>query len=263
MPARDCYKLDGVSFGYHAGRPVLKGINLTFETGDFCALIGPNGAGKSTVLRLLSGLFSPQSGSIAFRGRSIDRWKRSEYAKKVAAVPQGETAVFDYSVRDVVLMGRFAYRSGPFGLESSHDLEVAERVLEMTDLVPFADRPITDLSGGERQRVLVARALAQEPDVLLLDEPTTAMDPLHQKLLLELLERLNREDGKTVVLASHDLSLVGTFARRVCVLVKGEIVHDGPTGDVVKNEILSTVYGTEIGVVHTEGDTVLVGLLRK
>jgi len=183
-------------------------------------------------------------------------------ARKVAVVPQGEPITFEFTVREVVLMGRFAYGTGPLGLEDLRDYEVVDRCLAATDLRELADRPMGALSGGERQRVLVARALAQEPEVLLLDEPTTAMDPLHRKRLMDLLDRLNRVEGKTIILVTHDLSLVASYARHVFVLVNGEIIRQGPSDEVLQPEILTEIYKTDIGVVPLRNNSVFVVLLR-
>ncbi len=230
--------------------------------GEFYAVIGPNGAGKSTLLGLLSGRFQPCSGEVLFGNRLMSQWSRREFARRVAMVPQREEAVFDFTVREVVLMGRYPYQKGPFGLEQAHDHAVAERALEQTDLLTLADRPIGSLSGGERQRTLVARALAQETPILLLDEPNSALDPLHQKMLLELFLRLNETEGKTLVLVSHDLSLVGSYAKRVLVLVDGRILREGPTEAIFDSGFLSDVYHTPIGVERLENGTTLVGVLR-
>jgi iron complex transport system ATP-binding protein len=237
-------------------------LETRLEKGVFYAVIGPNGAGKSTLLGVLSGRLQPSGGEIWSGDKRVSHWPRREFARQVAVVPQREEAVFDFTVREVVLMGRFPYQKGPFGLEEAHDREVVERALEQTDLLDFANRPIGSLSGGERQRALVARALAQETPVLLLDEPNSALDPLHQKMLMELFFRLNEEEGKTLVLVSHDLSLVGSFAKRVLVLSEGRILREGPTEAIFSSEFLSTVYRTRIGVQRLDNGTTLVGVMR-
>lgn len=256
------FNLSQVSFAYSPEKPVLSRIETCLAEGEFYAVIGPNGAGKSTLLGLLSGRLQPCSGEVSLDNKPVCQWSRLEYARRVAVVPQREDPVFDFSVREVVLMGRFPYQKGPFGLEELHDLEVVKWALEETDLIPLAERPIGSLSGGERQRVLVARALAQETPVLLLDEPNSALDPLHQKMLMDLFLRLNREQGKTLILVSHDLSLVGSYARRVLVLVQGCVQREGPTEEIFESDFLSGVYHTRIGVHRMEDGTTLVGVLR-
>jgi iron complex transport system ATP-binding protein len=256
------FSLSRVSFSYSPSRPVLLELETRFEKGVFYAVIGPNGAGKSTLLGVLSGRLQPSCGEVLSGDKPVHQWPRREFARQVAVVPQREEAVFDFTVREVVLMGRFPYQKGPFGLEEAHDHEVVERALELTDLLGLSSRPIGSLSGGERQRALVARALAQETPVLLLDEPNSALDPLHQKMLMELFLRLNQEEGKTLVLVSHDLSLVGSYAKRVLVLSQGRILQEGPTEAIFNSEFLSATYRTRIGVQRLENGTTLVGVMR-
>ena len=256
------FNLSNVSFSYSPSRQVLSEIKTQFMEGDFYAIIGPNGAGKSTLLGLLSGRLQPGSGEVLADGKPVHLWHRRDFARRVAVVPQREEAVFEFTVREVVLMGRFPYQKGPFGLEEAHDYEVVEKALEQTDLLAFADRPIGSLSGGERQRALVARALAQETPILLLDEPNSALDPLHQKMLMDLFLRLNKEEGKTLVLVSNDLSLVGSYAQRVMVLKEGRILQEGPTEAIFDSDFLSEVYRTRIGVQRLGNGTTLVGVLR-
>jgi iron complex transport system ATP-binding protein len=256
------FQLEKVSFGYRKTTPVLSDLDLVLERSKFHALIGPNGAGKSTLLRLLTRRLSPHKGCIFFQSGPLSETPAGELARKVAVVPQGEPAVFEYTVREMVLMGRFPYRRGFLGSESRQDHRVVDRCLEETDLTWLADRPLGALSGGERQRVLVARALAQEPEALLLDEPTSAMDPRHQKLLFDLLLRLKEERDLTLVLVTHDLSLVGTYTDQVHVLVCGGVTHAGPAEEIIRPEILSEVFNTGIGVERDGRGTVHVGLLR-
>ncbi len=261
-PSLFAFSLSHVSFSYSPLRPVLLEITADFKEGEFYAVIGPNGAGKSTLLGLLSGRLQPCSGDVLSGDKPVYQWHRREFARRVAVVPQREEAVFDFTVREVVLMGRFPYQKGPIGLEETHDYEVVESALEQTGLLPLADRPIGSLSGGERQRALVARALAQETPILLLDEPNSALDPLHQKMMMDLFLRLNQEEGKTLVLVSHDLSLVGSYAKRVMVFKEGRILHEGPTEAIFDGEFLSGVYHTRIGVQRLDNGTTLVGVLR-
>lgn len=256
------FRLNQVSFAYRAAHSVLENVSLSFESGTFHALIGPNGAGKSTLLGLLSGRLTPTQGQVLFKDRPVTAWNRKSFARHVAIVPQREESVFDFSVEELVLMGRFAYQTGPFGFETSQDYEVVHRALEATDVLHLAQRPISALSGGERQRTLVARALAQEPEVLLLDEPNSALDPLHQKLLMDLFLSLNQERSKTVLLISHDLSLVGSYSQRVVVLGEGRVVYEGSTSEVFQESFLSRIYQTPIGVHRVDDKSLLVGLLR-
>lgn len=256
------FSLEEVSFAYRASHWILEKVSLSFEPGVFHALIGPNGAGKSTLLGLLSGRLAPTRGRVLFKDQPVAAWNRKTFARHVAVVPQREESVFDFTVQELVLMGRFAFQTGPFGFETSQDYDVVQQALEATDVLHLAQRPISALSGGERQRALVARALAQEPEVLLLDEPNSALDPLHQKHLMDLFLSLNRERSKTVLLISHDLSLVGSYSQKVAVLDGGRIIFQGSTAEAFQDDFLSRIYKTPIGVHRVGDDSVLVGLLR-
>ncbi|MCG3196710.1 MAG: ABC transporter ATP-binding protein [Candidatus Omnitrophica bacterium] len=256
-----CFSLRDASFAYHRDKNALERVTADFVRGEFHALIGPNGAGKSTLLGLLSGRLAPTAGEVFFRGKPVADWPRREFARQVAVVPQREESLFDFTVREVVLMGRFPFQRGPFALETASDHEVVQQALEETDLVGLADRPIGSLSGGERQRSLVARALAQEPSVLLLDEPNSALDPRHQHSILDLMRRLNRDLGRTILFVTHDLSLAGAFSRFTWVLNSGRVVHQGPTESIIESDLLSRVYQTGIAVERRGDGAVLVGLL--
>jgi iron complex transport system ATP-binding protein len=262
MDMKPAYTLESVDFSYRPGKPVLEDVQISLSEGEFYAIIGPNGAGKSTLLGLLSGRLYPTKGTVCLRGKPVASWPRREFARLVGVVPQREESVFDFTVREMVLMGRFPFQKGPLGIESSHDYEIVEKSLERADILHLADRPILSLSGGERQRTLVARALAQEPDVLLLDEPNSALDPLHQKMLLSLIAELNRRQGKTVVFVSHDLALVGSFSQRVIVMDNGRILREGPAHEIIEAGFLSGLYRTPIEVERREDHSVLVGLRR-
>lgn len=256
------FQLNQVGFSYRPGKPVLSGISLSIRAGEFVAVIGPNGAGKSTLVGLLSGRLHAVEGTVQFCGTDTSRWARKAFARKVAVVPQREEPAFDFTVRELVLMGRFPYQSGFFGLESGEDYAIVDDALSRMDLSEFANRPIGALSGGERQRVLVARAIAQTPSVLLLDEPNSALDPQYQKRVLDLALKWNKDKGTTVVLVTHDLSLVGAYACRVLVVDGQTVSRDGSAADVIETDYLSRLYHTRIGVERKEDGSVLVGLLR-
>jgi len=256
------FRVEDVEFAYRPGRPVLEGLSLNIQRGAFHAVIGPNGAGKSTLLGLLSGRLKPRSGRAIFEGRDTAAWPRREFARRVAVIPQNETSAFDFTVWDLVLMGRYPHRSAAFGVESESDRTIARESLALADLGGFEDRPVGSLSGGERRRLLAARALAQRPEVLLLDEPTTALDPLHQRRVLDLVLSLNRDRGTTSVLVTHDLSIVGSYSDRTSVLVNGRIEAEGRTEEIVTTEYLSELFRTPVGVRREAERTVLVGLIR-
>lgn len=231
-----------VDAGY-GGEPVLKDIGFRVEPGQLVAILGPNGAGKSTLIRCLSRTLRPEAGQVQFDGVDLYSLTAREAAKRIAVVPQFEEPVFDFTVREIVEMGRFA-AGDSFG-------EAVESALEATTLTELADRPFTTLSGGERQRVLVARALAQDTPVILLDEPTAHMDVGFQIATLSLLRKLSH-DGRAVAAALHDLNLASGFADRAVLLYSGRIVADGPVEEVLCSAEIERVYGASFERVRDE-----------
>ena len=234
----------------HAGAraPLFDRLDLDVPVGSCLGLIGPNGSGKTTLLRILAGLLRPESGAVLLQGGPIGALAPRRRAQLLAVLLPEAPLLFNFSVLEVALMGR-APHLGPWGLERPEDFAAARRALAEVDLEEFAGRPVRDLSSGERQRVLLARALAQEPKVLLLDEPTAFLDIKHALGIHEILARLNRERRLTLVLASHDLNLVARYAERLVLLDRGRIAADGSPAEVLTPERLSSVYETESQVV--------------
>lgn len=235
-----------LEFGYDA-RPVLHGVTIEVERGELLAVIGPNSAGKTTLLRLLSGVLAPRSGLVRLGGQDLRRQSRTALARRIGVVPQDVAAAFPFTARELVLMGRYPHAPGRF-FESAADFAAAERALNTTGVLDLADRPISTLSGGERQRVLMARALAQEPELLLLDEPNAHLDLRHQAELARLVRRLNRAHGLTVVLVSHDLSLAAELADRLLLLSAGCVAALGEPERVLDVALLEDVYGCRVSV---------------
>ncbi|HKY32731.1 MAG TPA: ABC transporter ATP-binding protein [Candidatus Polarisedimenticolia bacterium] len=235
-----------VRFGY--GRDALfDGLDLAVARGSMTALIGPNGSGKTTLIRLLSGSIPPQGGELLLEGRLLSRLAPRARARLLAVVPQDTALTFDVTVLEMVLMGRTPYL-GWLGLESHGDLAAARRAMACTGTLPFASRLLSRLSGGERQLAVVARALAQEPRTLLLDEPTAYLDVRHRLQVYELLARLNRESGLTILTTSHDINLAARYCGRMVLLKDGRIRADGPAAQVFQPAILAEVYGTPLHV---------------
>jgi iron complex transport system ATP-binding protein len=222
---------------------VLRCASLSLNPGEFVAIAGPNGAGKSTLLNLLAGLAAPTSGKCAFLGRTAHRWPRRDFARKVAVVRQGDTSSFPFTVEDVVLMGRTPHQTGMY--ESPEDLQAVAAALATTGMMSFSKREFRTLSGGEKQRILLASALAQTPEVLLLDEPATHLDLRHQVELHQLLRNLSRR-GILVVAVTHDLNLAAAYATRLVLMHEGTIQADGAPGMVLNPKLLEEVFHVHV-----------------
>jgi iron complex transport system ATP-binding protein len=231
----------------HHGAPakLFEGLSLTIASGEFLGLIGPNGSGKTTLLRLLSGTLRPSAGWVTLSGRAIGSFRPRERATLLAMVPQESQVLFNFTVLEMVLMGR-APHLGLLGLEGPGDFEAARNALREMDLSGREESPLRELSSGERQRALVARALAQEPRVLLLDEATAFLDLRHRLQIGEILRRLNREQGLSIVAVSHDLNMAARYASRLVLLESGRLAAEGPPSSVLTPEIVRSVYETEV-----------------
>jgi iron complex transport system ATP-binding protein len=232
------------------GRRVVSGIDLEVSRGEWIALIGPNGAGKTTLLRAVARLV-PFEGSVELEGRSTGEMHRAELSRLLAVVPQEPSTPPWMTVAEYVLLGRTPHL-GPLAKEGSRDRDAAARALERLDLLGFGARRLGTLSGGEKQRVVVARALAQEARIVLLDEPTASLDIGHQQQALELLDVLRAESGLTLVAAMHDLTLAAQYADRMLLLDEGRIVADGGPADVLTESLIARHYGATIEVVSVD-----------
>ena len=239
----------------HAGypqRPVLHGVSLDVAPGQVMALVGPNGAGKTTLIRALSGALRRVRGQATWEGRDLLALPPPQRARYLAVVPQARRLPATFTVRQAVALGRTPYLGWLGGL-GPRDHRAVKRALHLTDLEPLADRLLGHLSGGEQQRVLLARALAQETPVLLLDEPTTHLDLRHQIHILALVQRLAREERLAVVMVLHDLNLAARFGDRVALLHQGALVAEGPPEAVLTAERIAQVYGLPVRIVHLPG----------
>jgi len=251
-----------ISFRYHEAW-VLQEVSFRVEKGEFVGVIGPNGSGKTTLLKLLHRLLTPQRGEILFELVPMKKMDRRDIAKRIAVVAQETQLLFPFSVIETVLMGRSPYL-GRLLFESEKDLEIARKAMEWTKILPFSERPVEELSGGERKRVFIARALAQEPDVILLDEPTANLDIQHQIEFLDLILTLNRERGLTIVMASHDMNIASEFCDRLILLQEGRIYQMGTPEKVVTKENIENVYGCEVWIdQHPVSGMPRISLLRK
>lgn len=242
----------GVSFRYpDTGRPALDGVSLEVPAGACTAVIGPNGSGKSTLLRILLGTLRADAGEARLDDRPVAEWTREAMARQVGVVPQGEEAVFPMTVREMVAMGRYPHL-GPWRREGDADRRAVERAMRRCDVLAFAARPLSTLSGGERQRARVARALAQEPAALALDEPTAALDVAHEMAIFELLRDLGRA-GTTVLLVTHNLNLAARYADRLVLLDRGRIAAQGAPAQVLMRETVERVYGWPVRIDRHPG----------
>lgn len=247
-------RLRGVEAGYRSAsghRPVLRGVDLDVMPGELLGLMGPNGSGKTTLLRVLAGTLGVAAGSVHLLGRPIGAWTRPEIARSVAVLPQSTVLPEGFRVAEIVTMGRTPHATSWFGWDPDDRRAVAD-ALRDADVEDLADRPVGELSGGERQRVLVALALAQEPALLLLDEPTTHLDVAHAASLLAGLARLQRVRELTVVVVLHDLVLASGWLPRLVVLDGGRVAADGPAADALSPEVVRRAYGVAADVAVTE-----------
>lgn len=233
-----------LAFRYRSG-PGIRGISFRLEPGTFLGVVGPNSAGKSTLLKLLSKVLIPAAGRIRYGGREIAALSRLALARQVAVVPQELGVAFPFTVGEVVLMGRYPH--APSGLWSRHDRTIAAAALDRLELTGLTDRRLDELSGGERQLVSIARALAQEPVVLLLDEPTAHLDLRHQRLALEVLREV-RSGGRTLILVSHDLNLAAEHCDRLLLLAGGGTQALGTPEEVMTAYHLEQAYGCAVEV---------------
>jgi iron complex transport system ATP-binding protein len=228
-------------------RTAVANVSLTVRPGEIAALLGPNGAGKSTLLRTLNGQLSPSSGSISVDGKPLEKLSRRSIARQIAVVAQEAELRFPVTVLEFVLGGRFAWANNTgWGWETERDLAVAQAVLSETELTDLSSRLMNELSGGERQRALMARALATEAPILLLDEPTANLDLSHQALLLTLVRnRCDQQQGSALVV-THDINLAAQFADQILLLKQGKTIHSGKPAEVLKPQMLEEVFEVRV-----------------
>jgi iron complex transport system ATP-binding protein len=249
--------IEGLRAGY-GSTEVIAGLDLTVASGGWLGVIGPNGAGKSTLLGAIAGVVDV-TGEIQISGQRRERSSHRQLARMVALVPQQPILPHGMTVTDYVLLGRTPYLPF-FGAEGPEDLNAVAAAMTMLELDELHDRPVSDLSGGEQQRAVLARALAQEPSVLLLDEPTTALDIGHRQQALELISDARSARGLTVVAAMHDLTLAGQFAERLVLMADGEVVADGPAAEVLTTANVRRYYDAHVEVVATPDGVAVIPL---
>jgi len=241
-------EIERLSGGYR-GADVLNDVSLRVEEGGFLGLIGPNGSGKTTLLRFCTRLLTPRRGRVCFMGRDIRQIGLKEFCRETAFVSRDLPSGFSFTVMEMALMGRIPHL-GRLQQESRRDLRVAEEALDLTGVLEFKDKYLDEISAGERQRVTIAMALAQEPRLLFLDEPTAHLDIGHQVQVMDLLKRLNRRNNLTVVMVLHDLNLAGAYCERIALMDRGGIFVEGTPEEVLTYHNIEAVYKT-IVLVNT------------
>jgi iron complex transport system ATP-binding protein len=243
--------VEGLRFSYD-GNEVIRGLDLEAARGSFCGILGPNGSGKTTLVKILTGVLRRSGGKVEIMGEPVERWNQRKLARNVAVVPQATHVAFPFTALEVVLMGRAPHLGG-LAIESREDIDIAHDAMNQTGTWELRGRTMQELSGGEAQRVIVARALAQKPRILLLDEPTTHLDIKHQIAVMELIIKLNKTEGLTVLIVSHDLNLIARYAERVMLIKDGVVRADGAPGDVLTAEKIRGVYDAEVEVFDLNG----------
>ncbi len=239
---------DNVSFRYAAGAPlVVDGVTVRLTDGALAGILGPNGSGKTTLLRLLSGTRLPTTGRVLLGDRPLDQLSRRDAARQIAVVPQETTLAFEYRAIEIVLMGRHPHL-GVFTVEGPDDIRIAQDAMAATGTNHLAERPFDELSGGEKQRGVIAAALAQSANLLLLDEPTASLDLGYQLEISTLLQRLNREHGVTMAISTHDLNLAASVCRELILMRDGKVIAAGPTAEVLTPDNVKALYDVEADV---------------
>jgi len=238
-------KVENLTTGYVPGRKVLDQVSFDVKPGEILGIIGPNGSGKSTILKALTGVIHPWQGAILLNDKKIEQYTRREVARFLSFVSQENLTIFNYSALDIVLMGRFPHLKR-FEMESEKDLRIVEEAMQETDTIDFKDRDINELSTGERQRVFIARALAQKPQVLMLDEPTSHLDIGHQTKIMDLLEELNHKQNLTIITVLHDLNLAAEYCQRLMLINEGQVIKLGTPSEVLDYELIEKTYQTTV-----------------
>ncbi|MDX9849929.1 MAG: ABC transporter ATP-binding protein [Anaerolineaceae bacterium] len=243
--------LENIQFHYDPGKTILNDLSLSVEKGSITAILGPNGTGKTTLLHTILGLLAPQAGEIWIAGKNIADYKRSELSQVMALVPQSEVVPFNFRVIEYVLLGRTP-QLGFLDMPSEQDIELVRETLDLLEVSHLEQRAVTELSGGEQQMVVLARALVQQPQVLLLDEPTSHLDLSNKGRLLKILETLAQR-GVTIVFSTHDPDAAAMIADHVILLKAGAVLDAGLIEKVLTSEKLTQTYGTEVKVLEIDG----------
>ncbi|MGE5499113.1 MAG: ABC transporter ATP-binding protein [Syntrophothermus sp.] len=263
MPLLD---LKNIEFRYeklHAGEGdfCLADINLSINSGEFVTIVGPNGSGKSTLLKLISGILKRDSGELRLNSVDYNQISRKNLARTIAFVPQSAQTIFPFSIYEIVMMGRTPYLNY-LGLESRRDKEIVDDALNMVNITHLKHKGINEVSGGEAQRAFIARAIVQEPDIILLDEPNAHLDIRHQLSVLDLIKELNLSRKMTVIAVMHDLNLAGYYSSRIIMMKQGKVFRDDKAGIILTEENIRDVFGVESRVLVDQGTRAINVVIR-
>ena len=248
----NCINIANLTFAYD-NRVIFNDLSVSFPRGGFCSILGPNGSGKTTLLKCIVGLLQPSGGTIMLEGKPMGEYKMMELARKIAYVPQYQDIVFDISVFDYVMLGRNPYQT-PWEMQRAEDKEIVEAMLQKCNVWHYRDTLIQSLSGGERQRVMIARAMAQQTGIMLLDEPLSNIDVTHKFEIMDILQELNEERNVTVLIILHDLPIAKAYSKQVLLLKEGKMLHFGDKSAVLTEENIRSCFDlTERYAVSEEG----------
>ena len=248
----DCISINNLTFGYD-NRVIFNNLSVSFPQGGFCSILGPNGSGKTTLLKCIVGLLQPSGGTIMLEGKPMSEYKMMDLARKIAYVPQYQDIVFDISVFDYVMLGRNPYQT-PWEMQRAEDKEIVEAMLQKCNVWHYRDTLIQSLSGGERQRVMIARAMAQQTGIMLLDEPLSNIDVTHKFEIMDILQQLNEERNVTVLIILHDLPIAKAYSKEILLLKEGKMLQYGDKNAVLTEENIRSCFDlTERYAVSEEG----------
>lgn len=254
---RSCsIRISGIDYAYEKGKLILDDVSLDIENPQLVSIIGPNGVGKSTLIHCMNRILSPSKGTVLIDGRDISRIRVKDLAKKIGYVPCSADDCFPLTVVDTVLMGRNPHSRWKGDLRS--DMKVVEEALELMDIKPLAMRQFNELSAGQHQRVMLARGLAQEPEILLLDEPTSNLDLKHQMDVIRILKSLSSKKGIAIVMISHDVNLAARYSDNIIMMLDGGIYDAGRPSDVITRESIKAVYGVDSEILYRNGRPVVL-----
>ena len=245
------YEVSNLKFSY-GQTPVIRGLDFTLKAGEWLTVLGPNGSGKSTLISVLLRILQRNKGTILYDGQNLDDWDRKQLAQRIAVVYQKNEIPFGFSVKDIIEMGRYPYQ-GKWHRWSNSDQKAVDRAIQLTHVEDFLDKNYRQLSGGEQQRVLIARAIAQEPDVLILDEPIAHLDLRFQYEVLHLCQKLQQEEGLTILSVLHEINLAAEFSDRLLLMNRGTLLAKGVPGEVIKPRTIKEAYGINIEIVEKNG----------